>query len=90
MNAHDKDAQTRTARLFRNGRSQAVRIPREFELAGQEVEITQIEEGKLVIAAKPRAKTSPMLAWLAQNGPIDDFPSDPGNEGLLPLDDVEL
>lgn len=90
MNAHDKDAQKRTARLFRNGRSQAVRIPREFELAGQEVEITRIDNGRLVIEVKQTAKVSPMLVWLAQNGPIADFPTDPGNEGLLPLDDVEL
>lgn len=90
MNAHDRNAPTRTARLFRNGRSQAVRIPREFELVGQEVSITQMEDGKLVIEAKPKSRQSPMLAWLAQNGPIDDFPTDPGTEGLLPLDDIEL
>ncbi|MYJ95221.1 MAG: AbrB/MazE/SpoVT family DNA-binding domain-containing protein, partial [Proteobacteria bacterium] len=30
---------TRRARLFRNGRNQAVRIPREFELTADEVMI---------------------------------------------------
>ena len=34
--------------LFRNGRNQAVRIPREFELPGKEA-IMRSEDGRLVI-----------------------------------------
>ena len=90
MNAHDKASIQRSARLFRNGRSQAIRIPREFEFPGEEVEITKLADGKLIVEAKPKRRVSPMLAWLAANGPIDDFPTDPGKEGLLPLDDVDL
>ncbi len=90
MNAHDKLATRRSVRLFRNGRSQAVRIPREFEFPGEEVQITKLADGKLILEAKPRAKISPMLAWLAANGPIEDFPGDPGDVGLLPLDDIDL
>jgi antitoxin VapB len=90
VNAHDKLAVRKSARLFRNGRSQAVRIPKEFELPGKEVQITRLANGKLVIEPKAESKASPILAWLAENGPIEDFPTDPGEEGLLPLDDVEL
>jgi len=90
VNAHDKSAVQKSARLFRNGRSQAVRIPKDFELPGEEVRITKLANGKLVIEAKSKKKISPMLAWLVENGPIEDFPTDPGAEGLLPLDDIEL
>lgn len=80
----------RSARLFRNGRSQAVRIPKEFEFPGEEVEITCLADGKLVLEAKPATGIHPMLAWLEAHGPIEDFPTDPGDEGLLPLDDIKL
>ena len=89
MNAHDKDG-VRTARLFRNGRSQAVRIPKEFELEGEEVLVRKNDEGELVISAKKTDKISPILDWLAKNGPIEDFPVDPGYDDLLPLDDVKI
>ena len=89
MNAHDKEG-IRTARLFRNGRSQAVRIPREFEFEGEEVLVRKNGEGELVISAKKAGKISPILDWLAKNGPIDDFPGDPGYDDLLPLDDVKI
>ena len=61
----------RHVRLFRNGRSQAVRIPREFELPGEDA-IMRKENGKIVIeAAPPRT----LLALLATLEPIDeDFP----------------
>ncbi len=38
---------TRTAKLFKNGRSQAVRLPKEFRLPGKEVYIER--RGSLVI-----------------------------------------
>jgi antitoxin VapB len=89
MNAHDKEG-VRTARLFRNGRSQAVRIPKEFEFEGEEVLVRKNDEGELVISAKKTDKISPILDWLARNGPIADFPGDPGYDDLLPLDDVKI
>jgi antitoxin VapB len=61
----------RQVRLFRNGRNQAVRIPRGFELLGQDA-IIRKEGGRLVIeAAPPRS----LLALLATLEPIEDeFP----------------
>jgi len=44
---------TKTAKLFKNGRSQAVRLPKEFRLPGSEVYIER--RGSLVIL-RPMAK----------------------------------
>ena len=37
-----------TARLFRNGRSQAVRLPREFRFEGERVRVSRVGRGVLV------------------------------------------
>ena len=59
----------RRARLFRNGRNQAVRIPREFEIAADSVTIYQ-EDDRLVIEPVER---SPSLAEvLAGLTPLDE------------------
>jgi antitoxin VapB len=50
-----------TAKLFRNGRSQAVRLPREFRFEGEEVEIHR--EGDLVILAPHRRRAWPKGYW---------------------------
>ena len=39
---------TTTAKLFKNGRSQAVRLPREFRFEGDEVRIRRAGRGVLV------------------------------------------
>jgi antitoxin VapB len=61
----------RHVKLFKNGRNQAVRIPREFELPGDDA-IMRKDGNKLIIeAAPPRS----LLALLATLEPIDDdFP----------------
>jgi antitoxin VapB len=81
----------REVSLFRNGRSQAVRIPKEFEFGTDKVLISRDEDGTVHLRAKQRKRSlAEALDWLAENGPIEDFPGDPGDEGLLPLDDVNL
>jgi antitoxin VapB len=47
--------ETRNVRLFRNGRNQAVRIPREFELPGSEALISREGEVLTLRVAKPRS-----------------------------------
>ena len=75
----------RHVRLFRNGRNQAVRIPREFELEGEEAIMRR--EGDLLII-EPVASDG-LLALLSRLRPIDDdFPD--VDAGLLEPDDVEL
>ncbi len=90
MNAHDKDAGSYRARLFRNGRSQAVRIPKEFEFEGDEVLITRDEEGKLTLKA---AKTKPsLIEVLATLKPLpkEHWLPEINDDDLLPLDHVKL
>jgi antitoxin VapB len=61
-------------KLFRNGRNQAVRIPREFELPGNDA-IMRSEGGRLIIEPAP-PKT--LLAVLEKLSPIvEKFPSIP-------------
>ena len=62
----------RHARLFRNGRNQALRIPREFELPGNEVLIHKEGERLIVEPVLKKRTLSELLATLA---PLDeDFP----------------
>lgn len=60
---------TRHARLFRNGRNQAVRIPREFELAADEVVIYR-EDRRLVI--EPVERRPSLAEVLAGLSPLDE------------------
>jgi antitoxin VapB len=49
---------TRVAKLFRNGSSQAVRLPAEFRFEGDEVFATRDEiTGDVVLSTRPGAKT---------------------------------
>ena len=62
----------RHVKLFKNGRSQAVRIPRDFELPGEDA-IMRKEDGRLIIEPAPARS---LLGLLATLSPIDeDFPS---------------
>ena len=73
----------RHVKLFKNGRNQAVRIPREFELPGEDA-IMRKEGERLIIEPTPPKS---LLAVLATLAPLDeDFPPIPE----LPLDAVEL
>jgi antitoxin VapB len=61
----------RHVRLFRNGRNQAIRIPRDLELPGREA-VVRKEGQRLVV--EPLAKPS-LLSVLGTLKPIDeDFP----------------
>jgi antitoxin VapB len=61
----------RHVKLFKNGRNQAVRIPREFELPGEDA-IMRREGGRLIIEPMPPKSLLDVLATLK---PIEDeFP----------------
>ena len=71
----------RRASLFRNGRNQAVRIPREFELPGKEVTI-RLEHGRLIL--EPVTPMS-LLGYLQEMTPVaEDWPGieDPEPEAV--------
>ena len=74
----------RRVKLLRIGGDQAIRIPREFELPGEEAIMRKVGE-RLVI--EPKQQRPSLVALLASLEPIDDeFP--PIEE--LPYDDVDL
>jgi antitoxin VapB len=73
----------RKVSLFRNGKSQAIRIPKEFELPGTEATIRK--DGKRLVIEPVRKKTLDEL--LASWEPIDiEFPEIED----LPADPVEI
>ena len=80
-------SEARTVSLFRNGRNQAVRIPVEFELPGDEA-VMRKEGDKLIIEAK-RKKT--LLEVLDEMEPLtkEEWP-DIDDSDLPPLDDINL
>ncbi|CAN5266574.1 AbrB/MazE/SpoVT family DNA-binding domain-containing protein [soil metagenome] len=76
----------RHVRLFRNGRNQAIRIPREFEFLGKEV-LLHKEGERLIIEPIKKCSFQEMLTKLAKLGPCDeDFP----NIEELPFEDEEI
>jgi antitoxin VapB len=72
-------------RVFKNGRSRAVRIPKEFDFGGDELLMRREADGKLTLEPVQR-KLSPkeLVEWLRmqpsleENFPdIEDFPPEP-------------
>ncbi len=75
----DTEDAPRPVKLFRNGRNQAVRIPRQFELPGDGATIRR-SGAALVIEPAP---TLSLTAWLATLSDLDEaWPSleDPAPE----------
>lgn len=75
----------RHVRLFRNGRNQALRIPREFELEADEALIRR--EGERLIVEPVRKGR--LLALLSTLEPLAEALPDV-DQDLPPLDDVTL
>ena len=81
-----RSSDAREAKLFRNNRSQAVRIPAEFELPGDRVLISR-DGDRLIIEPAPRSRG--LIALLDAWAPLDeDFPD--VDAQLPPLGDVKL
>ena len=72
----------RVARLFRNGRNQAVRIPREFELPGEDA-IIRREGQRLIIEPVPPKSLLAVLDSLPtledDFPPVEDRPAPPAD-----------
>ncbi len=82
-NTEDAVITERRVKIFRNGRNQAVRIPREFELPGEDA-VMRKEGARLVIEAAPPQS---LLALLATLKPLDEeFPPIEN----LPIEPVDL
>lgn len=53
---------TKTAKLFRNGRSQAVRLPAEFRFEGREVYIRRDpQSGDVILSSQPKSTWADFL-----------------------------
>jgi len=77
---------SRRVALFRNGRNQAVRIPRDFEFQADEVML--VKEGNRLVL-EPIMKEPSLLETLASLEPLDvEFPN--VDEGLVVLDEIKL
>ena len=69
----------RTAKLFRNGRSQAVRLPSEFRFEGNEVFIRQDPvTGDVILSRRPDSWQS-FFALRNEGGVPEDFMTEPRN-----------
>ena len=75
----------RRVRLFKNGRNQALRIPKDFELPGDEAVIRK--EGDMLIV-KPVKRPSLLKLLATLENLEEDFPD--VDESLLPLDDIRF
>jgi len=86
----------RAVKLFRNGVNQAVRIPKEFELPGVDALIYRDGDKLIIEPARPKFERGSAGALLmaleemAKLGPIDEEFPYVGDEGLLPLDDIDF
>jgi virulence-associated protein VagC len=75
----------KTAKLFRNGRSQAVRLPKEFRFAGDEVVVRR--SGKRVILEPKARRGWPAGYWESwRKVPADFGVPDPLPGGGRPVD----
>ena len=79
---------TTEAKLFWNGRSQAVRLPKEFRFEGESVQIRRVPGG-ILLEAKPQVQEdeASILAWFAQLDAIGADPLFPEgrNQELAPV-----
>jgi antitoxin VapB len=76
--------------VFKNGRSRAVRIPKEFDFEGDEVEMVKDALGNITL--HPIKSKAALLALLATLEPLpeEDWLQETDDSDLLPLDEVEF
>lgn len=80
-------SEPREAKLFRNNKSQAVRIPADFEMPGDRVNIYR-EGDRLIIEPVRRKNLLEVLSRLEPLGAEDQFPD--VDETLLPAREIDL
>ena len=75
-----------TAKIFMHGRSQAVRLPKEFRLPGKEVRVRRVGRG---VFLEPIGEPFDIAAWWAKLDEYRDVPFMPeGREQPpMPIDD---
>jgi antitoxin VapB len=75
-----------TAKIFMHGRSQAVRLPKEFRLPGKEVRVRRVGRGVLL---EPIGEPFDIAAWWAKLDEYRDVPFMPDGreQPAMPVDD---
>jgi antitoxin VapB len=83
MLKRSKRAAVRVVKLFKNGRNQAVRIPREFELPGDAALVTK-DGDRLILEPVAKRDFIAALRALGPLPPADRFPAidDPAPEPI--------
>ena len=80
----------KTAKIFSNGGSQAVRLPAEFRFDADYVYVRRDERsGDVILSTRPRTSWAGFMALRAELGPVpDDFMTDrqQGREDRDPME----
>lgn len=87
----DNSEKVQKVSVFRNGRSRAIRIPKEFDFGGDEMLMRQEKDGRLTLEpVKKQMTPKELVDWLRAQPPIeDDFPEIDDSD-MLPLDDIKF
>jgi antitoxin VapB len=81
-------SETATAKLFKHGRSQAVRLPKEFRLPGTVVRVRRIGRGVLLEPMEPDVDAlKAMWAEIDRLGGADFLPEGRPEQPPMPIDD---
>ena len=88
--ANRPDGPRSTAKLFMHGRSQAVRLPKEFRFEGKEVRVSKV--GDKVILEPMKRPPFDVDAWWARLDAYRDipFPELPDDPPLMPDDSISF
>jgi antitoxin VapB len=79
-------AETRTAKLFKHGRSQAVRLPKEFRMAGTEVRVRRIGRGVLLEPIEhDLAEVAAIFAEIDRQGGANFIPDGRPEQPAMPM-----
>jgi antitoxin VapB len=81
-------AETGTAKIFMHGRSQAVRLPKEFRLPGTEVRVRRIGRSVLLEPVeRDRETMQAIFAKIDREGGADFLPEGRPEQPPMPVDD---
>ena len=78
-------SETATAKIFKHGRSQAVRLPKEFRLPGKEVRVRRVGRG--VLLEPIDGDWEAIFAKIDREGGADFLPEGRPEQPPMPADD---
>jgi antitoxin VapB len=80
-------SETSTAKIFKHGRSQAVRLPKEFRLPGKEVRVRRFGHGVLLEPiGRERETIEAIFAKIDREGGADFLPEGRPEQPPMPPD----